>query len=292
MLRSIVVILFLIFSVISCADHSTYIAETSEWRATHEKELSAEDGWLTLTGLAWLKEGANTIGRGNEYDIRLTSNFKGGKFGEIDLSGSKATLTVEKGVEALIDGKPFGRTELASDKTAQKTVVQVGSQSFYLIEREGKFAVRLKDTESPERIGFKGLSWFPIDPSYRITADLEAFDQPEEVNIPNVLGSFYKMKSPGKLKFTLLGRPYTVVPVEDGDKLFIIFRDDSRLTETYEAGRFLYADKPVNGKVVLDFNRAENPPCAYTEFATCPLPPPENSIDASILAGEKRFRSE
>src|SRR5205085_359946 len=136
---------------------------------------------------------------------------------------------------------------------------------------------------------FKGLHWFPIDDSYKVTAIFEQLDTPKEILIPNVLGSSFKMKSPGTLKFKIGGKAYSLQPVEEGDHLFIIFRDLSSKTETYGAGRFLYADKPVNGRVTLDFNKSENPPCAFTSFATCPLPPPQNRLDVAINAGEKRY---
>jgi uncharacterized protein (DUF1684 family) len=129
-----------------------------------------------------------------------------------------------------------------------------------------------------------------VDESYKVRARFEAFPAPQEVRIPNVLGGNFKMKSPGLLKFSLGEKEYSLQPVvEEDDKLFIIFRDASNLTETYTGGRFLYADKPVNGQVVLDFNQAVNPPCAFTRFATCPLPPAQNDLHVAVKAGEKRY---
>ncbi|HVE56713.1 MAG TPA: DUF1684 domain-containing protein, partial [Pyrinomonadaceae bacterium] len=131
----------------------------------------------------------------------------------------------------------------------------------------------------------------PVDKDYKIKAKFEAFDVPKEVLIPNVLGGNFKMKSPGILRFKLNGKKYALEPVleEGSDKLFIIFRDATSRAETYGAGRFLYAEKAENGKVILDFNKAENPPCAFTSFATCPLPPPQNRLEVEIKAGEKRY---
>jgi len=200
-------------------------------------------------------------------------------------------LKVEEGVESQGDGKSIATMiQLVSDEKGKPTEIRTGSQTFYLIRREDRFGIRLKDSQSKARLGFKGQHWFPIDESYMVTARFEAFPEAKEVMVPNVLGGKFKMKSPGTLKFALKGKEYALQPVEEDDgKLFIIFSDGSNRTETYKSGRFLYADKPVNRETVLDFNKAENPPCAFTPFATCPLPPPGNSVDVEIRAGEKRY---
>jgi len=268
---------------------SGYQDEVEKWRADHQKELLSDDGWFTVAGLFWLREGGNTVGSGDGYDVQLTPSFKQGKFGEIDFSNGKATLHVADGVEALIGSKKIASIGLGPGAQGKPTIVQAGSQSFFLIEREGRHAIRLKDKNNPARTNFHGLKWYDIDSGYHIIASFEAFAVPREVLIPNVLGGNFKMKSPGLLHFALAGRSYTLQPVEDEDKLFIIFRDATSKTETYPAGRFLYADKAINGKVVLDFNQAENPPCAFTGFATCPLSPPQNRLDIEIKAGEKRY---
>ena len=243
-----------------------------------------------MAGLFWLKEGINTVGAGPDFDVRLTDNFKKGKFGEINFKNGVAALKVESGVEAQSDGKSISTIDLVSDEKGKPTEIRTGSQTFYLIRREDRFGIRLKDSKSKARLAFKGQHWFPIDESYKVTARFEALPEPKELMIPNVLGGHFKMKSPGILKFTLKGKEYSLQPVEEEDgTLFIIFRDGSNLSETYRAGRFLYADKAVNGEAVLDFNKAENPPCAFTPFATCPLPPPQNNLDVEIKAGEKRY---
>jgi uncharacterized protein len=159
-----------------------------------------------------------------------------------------------------------------------------------LIKREERFGIRLKDSNSKARRDFKGLHWFPIVESYKVTARLEAWAEPKELSVPNVLGGNFKMKSPGVLKFSLNGKECSLQPVlEDDGTLFIIFSDGSNRNETYKSGRFLYAEKPVNGEVILDFNKAENPPCAFTPYATCPLPPAGNKLEVEIKAGEKRY---
>ena len=278
-----------LLSLASANAQTAYVKEIEKFQRDQESDLKKDDGWLTVAGLFWLKDGSNTVGAGQAFDVRLTDNFKQGKFGEIDFHDGAATLKVESGVEAQSDGQKISTIELVSDEKGKPTKVQTGSQTFYLIRREDRFGIRLKDNNSETRRAFKGLSWFPIDESYKVTARFEAFPAPQEIPIPNVLGGKFKMKSPGILKFSLKEKEYSLQPVvEEDDKLFIIFRDASNLTETYTGGRFLYADKPVNGQVVLDFNQAVNPPCAFTHFATCPLPPPQNDLPIAIRAGEKR----
>ena len=277
--------------LISVNAQTAYVQEIEKWRARHEAELKTDNGWLTVAGLFWLKDGTNSIGAGSGFDIELTENFKG-KFGVIEFKNGAATLKVENGVEALNEGKQISSIELVSDEKGTPSVIQTGSQTFYLIKREDRFGIRLKDKNSKERVNFKGLKWFPINEKYKIEARFEAFSEPKEVLIPNVLGGNFKMKSPGVLRFKLNGKKYSLEPVLEvgSDELFIIFRDATSRTKTYGAGRFLYAKKAVDGKVVLDFNKAENPPCAFTPFATCPLPPPQNRLDVKIKAGEKRYK--
>lgn len=285
------ILLTIVFVFLTSARAQTdYIKAVEKWRSDEERDLKKEDGWLTLAGLFWLKDGINTVGAGRDFDVRLTPNFKQGKFGEIDFKNGAASLKVESGVEAQSDGKSISTIDLVSDEKGKPTEIRTGSQTFYLIRREDRFGIRLKDSKSEARLAFKGQRWFPIDESYKVTARFEALPEPKELMVPNVLGGFFKMKSPGILKFALKGKEHSLQPVEEKDgSLFIIFRDGSNLSETYKAGRFLSADKAVNGEAVLDFNKAENPPCAFTPFATCPLPPPQNSLDVEIKAGEKRY---
>jgi uncharacterized protein len=286
------ILLAIAFGFLTAAHAQTdYVKTIEKWRSDEAADLKKETGWLTVAGLFWLKEGTNTVGAGRDFDVRLTDNFKQKKFGEIDFKNGGATLKMESGVEALSDGQTISTAiELVSDEKGKPTQIRTGSQTFFLIRREERFGIRLKDSQSKARLAFNGMHWFPIDESYKVTARFEAAPEPKELMVPNVLGGFFKMKSPGILKFTLKGKVYSLQPVDEGDgTLFIIFRDASNLNETYSAGRFLYADKPVNGEAVLDFNKAQNPPCAFTSFATCPLPPPQNNLDVEIKAGEKRY---
>lgn len=291
MKKKSIVLAIVLGVLISAQAQTSYVKEVEKWRSDRETNLKKETGWLTVAGLFWLKEGINTIGAGPDFNVRLTDNSKQGKFGEIDFMNGEAALKVESGVEAQSNGRRIsGTIDLVSDDNGKPTEIRTGTQTFFLIRREDRFGIRLKDSNSEARRNFKGLHWFPIDESYKITAKLEAFAEPKEVLVPNVFGGNFKMKSPGILKFMLKGKEYSLQPVDEGDgTLFIIFSDGSSRNETYKSGRFLYSDKPVNGEAVLDFNKAENPPCAFTAFATCPLPPPQNKLDVEIKAGEKRY---
>ena len=283
---------WILASAIAAHAQTDYAKEIEQWRQERKANLKKETGWLTVAGLSWLKEGTNTVGVGENFDVRLTENFKNGKFGEIEFKEGKAVLKVEKGVEAQIDGKSVSApVDLVSDEKGKPTEIRAGTQTFFLIKREERFGIRLKDSNSEARRNFKGLHWFPTDESYKVTARLEAWPEPKELSVPNVLGGNFKMKSPGVLKFSLNGKEYSLQPVlEDDDAtLFIIFGDGSNRSETYKSGRFLYAEKPVNGETILDFNKAENPPCAFTPYATCPLPPAGNKLEIEIKAGEKRY---
>ena len=268
-----------------------YRQDIEKWRSEREANLKTESGWLTVAGLSWLKEGTNTVGAGDKFDVRLTDNFKAGKLGVIEFRSGKAVLKLETGVEAESDGKKItGPVDLVSDETGKPTEIRTGTQTFFLIKREERYGIRLKDSNSEARRNFTGLHWFPVDEAYKVVARLEPGTETKELKVPNVLGGFFKMKSPGRLTFDFKGQKQSLQTVEEDDgSLFLIFGDQSNENETYKSGRFLYADKPVNGETVLDFNKAENPPCAFTPYATCPLPPPGNKLAIEIKAGEKRY---
>ena len=290
MRRNIVLAIGLGF-LASAHAQTDYVKEIEKWRSEREANLKTETGWLTVSGLFWLKDGINTVGAGDKFDVRLTDNFKQGKLGEIDFGNGKAVLKVENGIDAQSDGKPItGPVDLVSDEKGKPTEIRTGTQTFFLIKREERYGIRLKDSNSEARRKFSGLHWFPINEAFKVTARLEPGTETKELKVPNVLGGFFKMKSPGRLKFNFKGQEYSLQTVEEDDgSLFLIFGDQSNESETYKSGRFLYADKAVNGQTVLDFNKAENPPCAFTPYATCPLPPPGNKLAVKIDAGEKRY---
>jgi len=253
---------------------STYQAEIARWHSEREAKLKAEDGWLSLAGLFWLHEGANPFGKDPGGEIVLPDGPA--HAGVFHLEHGKVTVTV--------DGKT---REIAPDSD---DVAKVGRARLLVIKRSEKIGIRVKDPESPARREFKGIESFPIDESYRVTAKWVA--EPRKIPILNIIGQTEQSDCPGYAVFHLKGREFQLHPIieEPGAKeLFYIFKDETAAKETYPAGRFFYSDFPKDGQVVLDFNKAYNPPCAFTAFATCPLPPAENRLAVRVEAGEKRY---
>jgi uncharacterized protein (DUF1684 family) len=283
--------LILVFSVTLIASGQTsFSADTQKWREQHETEIKAEDGWLTVSGLFWLKEGTTTIGTGEKSNIVLPARSAPVTVGSLELKNGVVRLRVSDGVVVQVNDKPVQEYVMTFETDKPPDQFKVGSLKLGVIKRGNRYGLRVRDKNSPARLHFKGLKWFPARENYRIIATFTAYDEPKEIIIMNVLGDELKLKTPGLLTFTLKGQKFELRPViEDEKKLFIIFRDLTAAKTTYPAGRFLYADLPKDGKVVLDFNRAENPPCAFTEFATCPLPPRQNFMNTAINAGEMRF---
>jgi uncharacterized protein (DUF1684 family) len=270
-----------------------YRAEVQKWRADRETRLKADGGWLTLAGLFWLKEGPNRFGTDPAGDIVLPEASAPAKAGVFELKGDQVTLTLLPGAIGKIGTKPVsGTVTMRADSSGSPDVLEMGTLSLSVIERGGKLGIRLKDKNSPIRKGFTGLKWFEIDEAYRVEARWVSYPQPKPVKVPNVLGQSEAMPSPGYAEFTLNGKPVRLDGVlEDphAEQLFFILRDQTSSKETYGAGRFLYSDLPKAGKVVLDFNKAYNPPCAFTPFATCPLPPPQNWMPVRVEAGEMAY---
>ncbi len=287
----IAMLLVPIFSTPIAAQNS-YEATIKAWRDKREQELRSDTGWLTVTGLFWLQEGANSVGSAPANHILLPATALA-KVGAFIFRNGKTVLRVEKGVTVLVNDKPVTETELKFGGKDQKPdIVTLGDLSLQVIKRGGRYGVRLKDKNSRERREFTGLRWFPVAESYRLTATYVAYPQPKEIEIVNILGQVEKMASPGYVTFTLNGKEHRLEPVTEEQQLFFIFRDLTSNKTTYPAGRFLYSDLPQNGKVILDFNQAINPPCAFTEFATCPLPPPQNWLKVAIEAGELAYHTE
>lgn len=267
-----------------------YTKQIETWRAQRVERLKAPGGWLSLIGLHWLKDGANTVGSAKGNDIVLAAGPA--RLGTVTLKDGKATIALDAKAGATIDGKDAKSAPLLDDSHEKPTTVAFGTASFYLIDRNGKKALRVKDSEAKTRKEFRGIDAFPIDPSWRVEATFEAFKPAHTLDIPTVLGTVDKMTVPGKVTFTREGKRYTLLPVlesTDAKDLWFIFADRTSGKETYGAARFLYADLPKDGKLTVDFNKAYNPPCAFTPYATCPLAPPENRLGLAVTAGEKKY---
>ena len=269
--------------------------QVEQWKQGRLQRLTAPDGWLSLVGLEWLHPGANRVGSAADNDIVL--KVGPAHLGVVTLAADGAVkIALAKDSGASIDGKPAQEATLVDDiqagENGHPTTVAFGTANFYVIERDGRKGLRVKDADAATRKHFLGLDYYPIDPSWRIVADWVPFDPPHKLEIGSVLGTIDKVDVPGKAVFKRDGHTFELLPYQEepGGELFFVLADRTSGKETYGAARFLYAALPKDGKVILDFNRAYNPPCAFTEYATCPLAPPENRLDVAITAGEKKYR--
>lgn len=264
-------------------------AETRAWHQKRIANLTSEDGWLSLVGLHWLKEGDNRVGSAENSDILFPAGTPA-HLGTLTRKGGEVTLTLQPGVSLTRAGQPFTGGALGATES-EKDMLALGSLRFYLIRRGERLGIRVKDSEAPARKQFHGIPTWPVSAAWRVEGRFEPAATPRKVPVPNVLGTVEEMTSPGIVVFTVNGQEYRLEPVQESstDPLFIIFGDLTNRTDSYGSGRFLYADPPKDGKVVLDFNRAYNPPCAFSPYATCPLPPPQNRLKLRVEAGEKRY---
>lgn len=279
-------------SAVPSSEPAPHRAEWEQWRTRRIESLRREDGWLSLIGLVWLQEGENSVGSDPGSSIVLPASKSPARIGSILLDKGAVSVRAEPGSGLTADGKPVTSMPLATDAGGgPATVLKRGSISFYVIARGSKLGVRVKDSDSETRRDFRGIETFPYDERYRVEARFEPYVPAREIAVPNVLGTVEKQPSPGELVFELNGKTYRLDPVlETGETdLFVIFGDRTSGHETYGGGRFLYAKSAVGGKTILDFNRAYNPPCVFTPYATCPLPPKENKLPIRVEAGEKTY---
>lgn len=268
-----------------------YRASIEQWRQQREAKLKADDGWLTLAGLFWLKEGENHFGTDPSNDIILPAGTAAPHAGVFDFHHGQTAVRIQEPGAAVLNGRPVSTGLLKPDQPGPPDTLAIGSLTLYVIQRGARYGIRVKDKNSKTRKEFAGLRYFPINESYRIVARFIPYEPPKVLAIPNILGDVEQDRSPGFAAFNLEGRQYRLDAVldDDGKSLFFIFRDLTSGKETYPAGRFLDAEPPKDGKVVLDFNKAYNPPCAFTPYATCPLPPPQNRLPVRIAAGELNY---
>jgi len=268
---------------------TAYPDEIKTWREQRTERLTAPEGWLSLVGLHWLDKGTHSIGSAADNDIVLSIGPP--KLGSVTLDGAIVTLALAEGVEASIGDTAARTAPLVADSSGSPTVVRIGQTSFSLIERSGRYGLRVRDPQAKSRSGFVGIDYFEIDPAWRFEARFEAHPAGRTIDIVNVLDMLEPTKNPGVVVFEKNGKQYRLEALDDtGDgQLFLIFADRTNGKTTYGPGRFLYAPPPVDGKTVVDFNRAYNPPCAFSAYSTCPLPPPENRLDVAVQAGEKKY---
>lgn len=301
---------FLVFAVIGgqpemaaplAAQATEWQKEITTWRAEHAAELQKPDGWLALAGLEWLDAGDNSFGSAKDNKIRLPASGPA-HLGVLHLEGETITMSPPAGgfpPGFLIDGKPAQTQTLPTNADHDKNNprLTIGTLNMYVIHRGRRFALRIKDAKSPALTGFHGEKWYPPNRAYRVTAKWIPYSPQKTFTIATLIGTSYPAQIPGSAEFTLHGKTYRLDPIlEDPEvaKLFFVMRDTTSATKTYGACRFLYTGFPDRGldqpgKLVLDFNRLENPPCAYTPYATCPLPPKQNRLTIPLPVGEQRY---
>ncbi len=285
-----VTILFLIGCGGNKKNDSAYVKEIKQWHKQRIENLKKENGWLNLAGLYWLKAGENRFGSGKDNDIIFPPNAPS-HIGVISLKDSSVFFEVIPGANVKRDGTKVDKEiELKNDTEEKPTVLEVDSLRWYIIKRGNKYGIRLRELNAPLLKNFKGIETFPIDSTWKINAEYEAYNPPKKITIPTIIGTVEEEKSPGALVFEKNGKKYKLDVIDEGDSFFIIFADETSGDDTYGAGRFIYTDKPdSNNIVLLDFNKAYNPPCAFTKYATCPLPPKQNYLHLKITAGEKKY---
>jgi uncharacterized protein (DUF1684 family) len=273
-------------------DAKEHADDVERWRAGRLARLTGPDGWLSVVGLVWLREGANTVGADPSCDVALPTSAPS-RVGVIELAADRACFVPAPGVRVRHRHRTVAdRIELVDDQAGPPTRLSVGPVAFFVIRRAEGLGVRIKDADAAARVAFTGIPHYPVDLRWRFDAQFEPYDPPGVVNVPTVLDSFETYAVPGALAFDVGGVTYRLDAfLEHGSTdLFLVFGDVTNRDQTFGGGRFLYT-RPADdrGVVALDFNRAYNPPCVFTEHATCPVPLPQNRLPVRIEAGEMRY---
>ncbi len=277
-------------------DPEVHRAQIQEWRQWRDDELSRPDGWLSLAGLYWLQEGGNSFGADPTSDLVVEIEGVPPLLGEFQVAGEHVDFIVAGGAEVTVQGQPVQRVVARTDEEgAERPVIEWGSLSWFVLERGDRIGVRMKDTGSPILVGFEGVDSYAIAPEWRLVGRLEPYDPPRTIKVPNILGTVNDVESSAAAVFELDGQTYRMDLWRDslGDTdWFTAFGDATNGEATYGGGRFVRIDPPdEHGHLVIDFNRAYNPPCVFTPFATCPLPPRQNRLELGVEAGELDFRA-
>lgn len=266
--------------------------DTLKWRAEEETRLRAEDGWLSVAGLVFLNPGPNAVGSAPDSRVRLPADVSPARLGTITLKDGRVWFAITAQTEATLNGSAATDGELrpsSVDPVRPADVLRVGRVSLLAHLSGPRIAIRLRDPGHPIRTTFTGRRWYPVDQAWRIQAEFGAYPAPRRVTILNVAGDEVEVTSPGVARFRVGDQALSLVAFEDKGRLWFVFTDTTAGQATYRAARFLYAEAPREGRVVLDFNRAENPPCAFNPFTTCPLPPRENRLAIDVPAGERDY---
>jgi uncharacterized protein len=284
---------------VASPEQNSWESELKAWREKRAAGLQAQEGWLSLIGLGWLQNGDNSFGSGDDNRVQIGAKVPV-HIGVVRLEKGALRLLAPAGgfpKDFLVDGHAAQEQALLADDAENPSKLTMGSVTIIVINRDGRFALRIKDPAAPTRAAFHGLRWYPPNPAYRVHARWIPYNPPKQLDIPTVLGTTTHLPAPGAAEFTIDGKTVRLEPVLEDPKsteLFFIMRDATSKTTTYGAGRFLYTDLPDHGvgqagELWLDFNRLINPPCAFTAYATCPLPTVQNRLSIAIPAGERRY---
>ena len=266
-----------------------YIAHMQQWRQARHERLSDPDGWMTLVGMEWLEEGENSVGSAESNSARIPGGPA--SWGTVYLSGDEIRYVPAPNSGITVDGESHKEAVLVPDNKGTPTVVRSGDLSFYVIFRES-YALRIKDRKAPNLLAYEKMPAYDIQPDWRIEGRFEHAEQGAVMEIANVLGQVSETPLFGTFHFERDGAPYSLLALgtDDSSDLWFIFADKTSGRETYGAGRFLYSDgMPEDGKLVVDFNKAYNPPCAYNDYSTCSLPPQQNRLRLAVRAGEMKY---
>ena len=292
-----IIALFIIIQWLGCGKSTekteqAYIDQINQWHQERVERLTSKTGWMSLAGLFWLNEGDNTFGADSSNDIIFPTGKAPDFMGAFILESGMVHVKILPTVKVLLDGKPITDIDMKSDVEGEPTILSYGTLSWYIIKRSDNLAVRLRDSTNVNLQKFHGIERYPVDSSWRLQATFEAYNPQKSISIPTILGTEDEEPSPGALVFKIKNKNYRLDVMGDinDEQFFVIFGDLTNKDETYQSGRYIYVENPGNGgKTIIDFNKAYNPPCAFTEFATCPFPPEQNHLPLKIEAGEKRY---
>ena len=273
-------------------DEAAYLEETRAWQQQRLERLKDKDGWLSLAGLYWLEEGCNRFGSDPDNDIQFPD--KAAPFcGTLELNKGVVTLKVADGVEIYSGDSLVRQMNLVDDHLPNTTRLQQGDLAWYIVKRGERYGIRLRDYKHPRIHELDHIPSYPIQTSYVVEATLEPFDEPMTMTVATPIEGYTEdYECPGILHFRIRGTKLILYPFNSGNGYFLVIADETTGLETYGAGRFMYAAPDSTGRIILDFNRAYNPPCAFSPFATCPMPPRENFLPVAIEAGEKTVHLE
>ena len=262
------------------------------WRAQRIAALTSDSGFLTLAGLYWLDKPRSSFGRARASTFMLDHPAMPRRLGQFERSGDTVHFVAARRDSVYAGDVAVTRIEMRSDRSGSPTVLRHGPIEFFVIERSGQLGVRVRALDSPRRRDFPGIEYFDASDAWRLTARFEPYEPVRQIQIMNVLGMEDAMTSPGAIVFEKDGREWRLDTIDEdpaSGSLFVMFADATTGRTSYGAGRFLYVERPRDGRVIVDFNRAYNPPCAFNDFATCPLPPPQNRLELAVTAGERKF---